>query len=148
MEIPLVVYSWRFLFALVGKQNGRCLKIGYNFLFYKHLSTPQKWTGHLKLIAIAFWYVPLYETLFFQIRHKSIYSIKLKSYIFCLIVLAHMELFRLAKERWLFVTLVDRNHWSHGLTLIPSWMSNYIHYKMWDEITYSFLNFNGCIVEV
>ena len=36
----------------------------------------------------------------------------------------------------------------HGLTLIPAWISNYIHYKVWDEITYSFLNFNGATVEV
>ena len=31
-------------------------------------------------------------------------------------------------------------------TLIPSWRSNYIHYKVWDEITYSF--FNGATVSV
>ena len=36
----------------------------------------------------------------------------------------------------------------HGLTLIPTWISNYIHYKLWDEITYPFLNFNGASVEV
>ena len=36
----------------------------------------------------------------------------------------------------------------HGLTLIPAWMSNYIHYKRWYEITYPFLNFNGATVEV
>ena len=29
-----------------------------------------------------------------------------------------------------------------------AWISNYIHYKVWDEITYPFLNFNGCTVEV
>ena len=28
-------------------------------------------------------------------------------------------------------------------TLIPAWISNYIHYNVWDEITYPFLNFNG-----
>ena len=33
-------------------------------------------------------------------------------------------------------------------TLIPAWISNYIHYKVWDEITYPFLNFNGATVEV
>ena len=33
-----------------------------------------------------------------------------------------------------------------GLTLIPAWISNYIHYKMWGEITYPFLNFNGATV--
>ena len=36
----------------------------------------------------------------------------------------------------------------HGLTLIPAWISNYIHYKMSDEIIYPFLNFNGATVEV
>ena len=36
----------------------------------------------------------------------------------------------------------------HGLTLIPAWISNYDHYKVWDEITYPFLNFNGAAVEV
>ena len=36
----------------------------------------------------------------------------------------------------------------HGLTLIPAWMTNYTHYKVWDEITYPFPNFNGCTVEV
>ena len=36
----------------------------------------------------------------------------------------------------------------HGLILIPAWISNHIHYKVWDEITYPFLNFNGATVEV
>ena len=27
-------------------------------------------------------------------------------------------------------------------TLLPAWISNYIHYKVWDEITYPFPNFN------
>ena len=35
-----------------------------------------------------------------------------------------------------------------SLTLIPAWISNYIHYKLWGEITYPFLNFNGATVEV
>ena len=36
----------------------------------------------------------------------------------------------------------------NGLTLIPAWISNYIHYETWDEITYPSPNFNGCTVEV
>ena len=32
----------------------------------------------------------------------------------------------------------------HGIPLI----SNYFYHKVWDEITYHFLNFNGCTVEV
>ena len=36
----------------------------------------------------------------------------------------------------------------YGLTSIPAWISNYIHYNVWNEITYPFLNFNGVTVEV
>ena len=34
------------------------------------------------------------------------------------------------------------------LTLISPWTNNYIHYKVWDEITDPFLNFNSATVEV
>ena len=30
-----------------------------------------------------------------------------------------------------------------GFTLIPAWIDNYIHYKMWVEIIYPFPNFNN-----
>ena len=36
---------------------------------------------------------------------------------------------------------------SHGLTLLPSWISIYIHCKLWDEIINPFSNFNGCWVK-
>ena len=36
----------------------------------------------------------------------------------------------------------------HGLTLIPAWISNDMHGNVWDKITYPFLNFNDCTVEV
>ena len=32
--------------------------------------------------------------------------------------------------------------------LIPAWISNYMPGKVWGEITYPFLNFNGYTVEV
>ena len=32
--------------------------------------------------------------------------------------------------------------------LIPAWISNHMPSKVWDEITYPFLNFNGATVEV
>ena len=34
------------------------------------------------------------------------------------------------------------------LTLIQVWISNHTHYKVRDEITYPFINFNGATVEV
>ena len=38
--------------------------------------------------------------------------------------------------------------YKYGLTVIPGWISNHIHYKILDEITYPFPNFNGAAVEV
>ena len=37
--------------------------------------------------------------------------------------------------------------YQHGLTLIPVWISKYIHYTVWGEITFPFPNFNGATVE-
>ena len=41
----------------------------------------------------------------------------------------------------------DLVYW-HGWTLILAWISNYIHYNVWDEITYPLPNFNGGTVEI
>ena len=30
----------------------------------------------------------------------------------------------------------------------PAWISNYIHYKVWDEISCPFPNFSGAVIEV
>ena len=46
-----------------------------------------------------------------------------------------------------FLELLVEFAWTH-LTLIPAWIGDYILSKVWDEITYPFLNFNGCTVEV
>ena len=34
------------------------------------------------------------------------------------------------------------------LTLIPAWIRDYIHFTVWDAITYPFLNLNGAAVDV
>ena len=38
--------------------------------------------------------------------------------------------------------------WMSNHILHTACISNYIRYKVWDEITYPFLNFNGATVEV
>ena len=51
---------------------------------------------------------------------------------------------------WLITGAWDTFYW-HDITLIPAWISNYIHYKIWDEFIYPFPNFNCatvCTVEV
>ena len=35
----------------------------------------------------------------------------------------------------------------HGLTSVPAGISNFIHYKVWDQITYPFADFSGRTIE-
>ena len=42
-------------------------------------------------------------------------------------------------------SILSSSHFKHVLTWIPAWMNDYICYKVWNEITYTFPNFNGCI---
>ena len=37
---------------------------------------------------------------------------------------------------------------SYGLTLISTWISNYIHYKVWNQISYPFPNLHAAAIEV
>ena len=47
------------------------------------------------------------------------------------------------------IIISSSSHYSeHGLTLIPAWISNYIHYNVWAEINFPFLNPNGATIEV
>ena len=65
---------------------------------------------------------------------------------------------RVYGPRWFHRTWIGTNQFSghivRGSTITPvaplisAWISNYIHYNVWDEITYPFLNFNGATVEV
>ena len=50
----------------------------------------------------------------------------------------------------LYILNVCRNYimYWHLTFLIPAWISNYNHYKVWDEITYAFPNLNSVTVEV
>ena len=45
------------------------------------------------------------------------------------------------------VVAISRPFNKHGLTLILPWISEHMSSKVWDEITYPFLNFNGTTVE-
>ena len=59
-----------------------------------------------------------------------------------------VKLFIQPIKTWTNVCTTSGPFYQHGLTLIPSWISNHTPSKLWDEITYPFLNFNGCTVEV
>ena len=72
---------------------------------------------------------------------------KLESYLFRISLKSH-------REQWVNSSWPAVGWLCHGKehlcpsTLIPEWISNYIHYKVWHEIIYQFLNLNGCTVEV
>ena len=62
------------------------------------------------------------------------------------------------REMWLYILLPVMILWcavcehlgpiyKHGLTLIPAWISNHILSKVWELITNSFSNFNGCNIK-
>ena len=38
--------------------------------------------------------------------------------------------------------------YKHSLALISACISNYIQYKVWNEMNYSFINLNGATIEV
>ena len=57
------------------------------------------------------------------------------------------ESFVIIMEKW-YKVYASGPFYYYGLTLIPAWISNYIHNNMCDEITYPFLNFNGATVEI
>ena len=53
--------------------------------------------------------------------------------------------------RWSWMLIKSKSIktiYQHGLTLIPAWIINYIHKKVWNEIAYSFSNFNRASIEV
>ena len=56
------------------------------------------------------------------------------------------------KEMVHIPNLEEKYPGNQGPLLLPwikfAWVSNYIHYNVWDEITYLLPNFNGETVEV
>ena len=78
-------------------------------------------------------------------------------FVFCFVfnVIAHVHFLVQNRRQRLIISWVCwkwKLHWIMiknfpGLGLIPAWIFNYIHHKMWDEITYPFPNFNGCTVD-
>ena len=50
------------------------------------------------------------------------------------------------RPQW--VNIITSGHfYLYGLTLIPVWISIHTPSKVWDEITYPFLNFNDCTIK-
>ena len=44
--------------------------------------------------------------------------------------------------------VIGDSFYIHDLTLIPTWIDNYIGYNVWYETTYQFLNSNGETIDV
>ena len=87
------------------------------------------------LVNIMFWCITLSAS--FHTRQKSCRVVdricKSSHQVLCLVEI----LFVLV---WYFVPCGP--FYQHGLTLITAWIGNHMPSKVWDEITYAFLNFN------
>ena len=94
------------------------------------------------LSIISSGHVSYMYTVYLYIYKKSIYIYIKRVYL-------RIYVHSFALLYFVVISLVCRGpfYWC-GLTWIPAWISNYIHYKVWDEITYPFPNFNSCTVEV
>ena len=83
-------------------------------------------------------YIPQIGTLWYCRLSVMALSPVLRGYIW--------PIFSYSSEMFVGIGAIIRMPWEplywHGLTLIPAWISNYIHYKVWDEITDQFPNFN------
>ena len=72
------------------------------------------------------------------------------SHLFCRnLVLNQFHLSRTSSLLKLFTYMFEHYihrgpFYKHKFTSIPTWISNYIYYKMWNEITYPLPNFSGC----
>ena len=89
----------------------------------------------------------------FKKMHLKMSSGKWRPFCLGLNVLKKLHLKMLSTKWWFFCSgLMVLVPWGpfhyHRLPLVLVWISNNIHYKVWDEITYPFPNFNGCAVEV
>ena len=82
------------------------------------------------------------------VQSKKILSIWIVRNRLSLIWLESSEFPDIRKFRQYYICIITMGpfHW-HGITLIPLWISNYNHYKMWYE-TYPFQNLNVPTIEV
>ena len=48
----------------------------------------------------------------------------------------------------MFIVIAQGHSYYDKLASIPAWLSKYIHYEVWDEMSYSFPIFHGCTVYV
>ena len=60
--------------------------------------------------------------------------------------LPHLLVYSWDKQYLGIPSIISSPSYYHGLTLIPAWMCNHMPSKVWDEITYPFLNFNSCTI--
>ena len=58
------------------------------------------------------------------------------------------RLYKLYSYSFFYIKDTSSRFYLHGFTLIPAWINNNMLGKVWDEINYPFLNFNGATVEV
>ena len=116
--------------------------------------TGSSFTGELfiKHSLFAYYFEPLHyfaDITTTESRSEDVILWTLERLLNCTITDTDLEAGRLGTEFWKPIVLCGfktGKHWKRNMH--PAWKSNYIGNKVWYETTYSFLNFNGCTVEV
>ena len=66
-------------------------------------------------------------------------------------IISTLCIWKYYNKNYIFAFSIFLQCWNILLTRINfnvAWITNYIHYNVWDEITYPFPNFNGTTIEV
>ena len=116
--------------------------------------TGSSFTGELfiKHSLFAYYFEPLHyfaDITTTESRSEDVILWTLERLLNCTITDTDLEAGRLGTEFWKPIVLCGfktGKHWKRNMH--PAWKSNYIGSKVWYETTYSFLNFNGCTIEV
>ena len=64
------------------------------------------------------------------------------------IYLGWLRITRIKRKALVWLNTTGGHFYQHALTLLSTWISIYLPGKVYDEITYPFLNFYDCTVEV
>ena len=127
-----------------------------------HISLGGKWYSAITVPALssvkAFWPIQYWETVTItttgidgRVKRRTSWGVTISQ---C--SLKHTSIYveimkKSLKTLPLLVLVLEYSrvplYW-HGLTLIPAWVSYYIHYQVYDEIIYTFPNFIGTAIEV
>ena len=148
-------FSFKKLHLKMSSAKWRPFCLGLNVLthcpLYRKVTWPSLWNwvfehfGECHRISLI-WSQPLFKVWLGAVRQQAIAWTNVDLVLYDELTYWGPDKISNLKSVWIHSSSAP--FYKHGLTLIPVWKSNHVQYKLWDEMTYPFQNFNGCTVEV